>query len=143
MSKSDAFEAALLGLVFNGTAISGLADNAAAPAANLYLALHTADPGDGGDQATSECAYGGYARVAVARDGAGFVVTGNSVSPAEDQDFPVCASGSEVATHWSVGRDATGGGLRLYSTALDAAVTITASPAVTPRLLASSVITED
>lgn len=46
MSFSNQFEADILGLIFNATAISGLADNASAsPLTNLYVALHTADPG--------------------------------------------------------------------------------------------------
>jgi hypothetical protein len=51
MSKSNAFETDLLGLIFNGTAITTIADNAAStPLTNLYLALHTADPGEAGNQ---------------------------------------------------------------------------------------------
>ena len=46
---------------------AGLQNSAAA--GNIYISLHTADPA-GGDQTTSEAAYTGYARVAVAR-GAG------------------------------------------------------------------------
>ena len=71
MSFSNQFEADILGLIFNATAISGLADNASAsPLTNLYVALHTADPGEGGNQSTSEVNYTGYSRVAVQRTGA-------------------------------------------------------------------------
>ena len=53
MSKSDAFEADLLKLLFNATAIANVADNAASsPLTNLFVALHTADPGETGTQAT-------------------------------------------------------------------------------------------
>ena len=52
MSFSNQFEADILGLIFNATAISGLADNASAsPLTNLYVALHTADIGEGGNPA--------------------------------------------------------------------------------------------
>ena len=45
MSKSNAFESALLALIFNGTPIPDLADNdATTPATTLTVALHTADP---------------------------------------------------------------------------------------------------
>ena len=68
MSKSNTFETELLALIFNATAIADLAENdATAPLTNLYVALHTADPGEAGVQNTSETAYTGYARVAVAR----------------------------------------------------------------------------
>ena len=57
-----------LKLLFQGTAVANIADNAAAsPLTNLYAALHTADPGAAGNQTTSEASYSGYARVAVAR----------------------------------------------------------------------------
>ena len=68
MPKTTAFSADLLKLIFNGTAIANIADNAAsAPLANLVLSLHTADPGVGASQTTSEVAYTGYARVSVPR----------------------------------------------------------------------------
>ena len=71
MSKSNAFETSLLGLLFNNTDIANIGDAAglqnSAAAGSLYLALHTADPGEAGDQTTNECTYGSYARVAVAR----------------------------------------------------------------------------
>src|SRR4051794_26930841 len=89
MSKGDTFENDLLKLIFNATAIANIADNAAAsPLTNLYVSLHTADPGEGGSQTTSECNYTGYARQAVARTTGGFTVTANSVSPVADVTFP-------------------------------------------------------
>ena len=81
MSKGNTFENDLLKLIFNGTAIGNIADNAGTgPLTNLYVALHTANPGEAGAQNTSECAYTGYARVAVARSGSGWTVTGNEAS---------------------------------------------------------------
>lgn len=47
MSKSDAFETDILGLIYNATAIPNIADNAAtSPLTELFVALHTADPGE-------------------------------------------------------------------------------------------------
>ncbi len=89
MSKGNTFENDILKLFFNATAIADLAqDDGSSPATNLYVSLHTADPGEGGAQNTSEIAYTSYARVAVARSGAGFTVTNNSVSPAATVSFP-------------------------------------------------------
>ena len=65
MSKSNTFENQLLALTFNATALPW-------SNTNFYVALHTADPGEAGDQTTSECDFTGYARVAVSRDGAGW-----------------------------------------------------------------------
>jgi hypothetical protein len=142
MSKGDTFENDLLKLIFNATAIANIADNAASsPLTNLEIALHTADPGESGNQTTSECAYTSYARVAVARTSGGFTVTGNSVSPAANIDFPACAGGSETATHWSVGTAHTSTGKILYSGAISPTIAI--SSGVTPRLTTASTVTED
>ena len=68
MSMGNTWENDLLKLIFQATAIANVADNAASsPLTNLYVSLHTADPGEAGDQTTSEISYTGYARVAVAR----------------------------------------------------------------------------
>jgi hypothetical protein len=45
-----------------------------ATAGNLYVSLHTADPGAAGNQTTNECAYTSYARVAVERSATGWTV---------------------------------------------------------------------
>lgn len=142
MSKSDDFETALLGLIFNGTAIAGLAENAAAPLADLYLALHTADPGEAGTQATSECTYLGYARVAVARTGGALIVSGGSVALVANAEFPACTAGAgDTVTHFSIGTDASGATLLMYSGALDAPRSV--APDETPRLLAATSFSED
>lgn len=142
MSKGNTFENDWLKLIFNGTPIANLADNAASsPLTFLYLSLHTADPGEGGNQATSECAYTGYARVAVARDGTGFVVTGNSVSPAADQAFPPCTAGTESATYLVIGTAPTGTGKLLYSGPISPTISI--APGVTPIINAASAASED
>jgi len=131
-----------LELIFNGTAIANLADDAGtSPLTDLYLALHTADPGEAGNQETSECAYTSYARVAVARTSGGWTVTGNSVSPAANIDFPAATGGTETATHVSVGTAASGAGKILYYGAITPNIAI--SNGVTPRIGAGSTITED
>ena len=125
MSKGNTFENDLMLLIFNGTAIGNLADNAASsPLTNLYVSLHTADPGEGGSQTTSECAYGSYARVAVARTSGGWTVTNNTAVNAALVQFPQCSSGSETATHVAVGTLASGAGKLLYSGALSAGLAI-------------------
>jgi len=51
MSKGNTFENDLLKLIFNATAIAGIADNAgSSPLTSLYVSLHTDDPGEAGDQ---------------------------------------------------------------------------------------------
>lgn len=142
MSKGNTFENDLLKLIFNATAIANMADNAASsPITNLYVSLHTADPGESGDQTTSEVSYTSYARVAVARTSGGWTVTGNSVSPTAAIEFPEGTGGSGTATHWGVGTAATSTGKLLYSGALSPS--IVCGTGVTPRIKTTSTITED
>lgn len=83
MSKGNTFENDLAKLIFNATAIANIADNAASsPLTSLYVSLHTGDPGEAGDQTTSEATYTSYARVAVARSGSGWTVTANEAENA-------------------------------------------------------------
>jgi hypothetical protein len=146
MSKSDAFETALLGLLFNNTNIANIGDatgvRSSTTAGSLFFALHTADPGEAGSQTTNEVAYTSYARVGVARSGAGFVVTGNSVSPVADVTFPECTGGTATATHFSIGTGNTGvSGTVLYKGSLTPSIAI--ATGVTPRIRNTSTVTED
>ena len=143
MSKSNVFEEDFLKLIFNGTGIPNLADNASAsPLTNLYIALHTADPGEAGGQSTSEVAYTGYGRVAIARTNAGWVVTGNSVSPAAAIEFGEMTAGAPgVATHMTVGTASSGAGKVLYRGTITP--NIPYSVGTVPRLRQTTVITED
>jgi len=142
MSKGNVFENDWLKLIFNATAIANIADNAAtAPLTNLQVSLHTADPGEAGDQTTSEATYTSYARVAVARTTGGWTVTANSVSPVANIDFPAGTGGSGTVTHFGVGTASTGTGKLLYSGTVSP--NIVTGNGVTPRLTVASTISED
>lgn len=142
MSKGNTFENDILKLVFNATAIANIADNAAAsPLTNLFVALHTADPGEAGDQTTSEIAYTSYARVSVARTSGGWTVTGNSVSPVANISFPAGTGGSGTATHASVGTLTSGAGKILYKGTVTP--NIVCGNGITPVLTTASTVTED
>lgn len=142
MSKSDVFENDWLRLIFNAVAIANIADNAAtSPLTNLYVSLHTADPGEAGNQSTSEAAYTGYARAAVARTTGGWTVTANSVSPAANIDFPAATGGANTITHFGVGTAVSGTGKLLYKGAVSPNIAV--SSGVTPRLTTATAITED
>lgn len=142
MSKSDTFENDLVKLIFQATAIANIADNAAAsPLANLFVSLHTADPGEAGTQATNETAYTSYARVSVARTNGGWAVTGNSVSPVANIDFPACTGGTATITHFAVGVASTGATKVLYKGTVTPNISV--ANGVTPRLTTASTITED
>lgn len=145
MSKSNAFETAFLALIFNNDNIANLGDatgvRGSSSAGSLYLSLHTADPGEAGDQTTNEVAYTSYARVAVGRTSDNFTVNGNAVSLAANQDFPTGTGGSGTATHWGIGTSAAGAGMLLYKGVLSPS--IVCGNGVTPRVNAGVIVTED
>ena len=142
MSAGNTFENDLLKLIFNATAIANIADNAAsAPLTNLYISLHTSDPGEAGDQTTNETAYTSYARVAVARSGSGWTVTNNSVSPAATIGFPACTGSTATITHFAVGTASSGAGKLLISGTVTPNISV--STGVTPQLTTSTALTID
>ena len=150
MTISDTTETAILALVFNATAWANYADNAAgSPQTQISVALHAADPGDAGTQATSEVNYVGYARVNVARTSGGWTVTGGSVSPVANIDFPAGTGGGSpdvaVATFFSTGKTSTspdvGTTAILWSGSISPS--ITTGNGITPRLTTASTITLD
>ena len=143
MSKGNTFENDWLLLVFNATAIANIADNAASsPLTNLYVSLHTGDVGEAGNQTTNEATYTSYARVAVARSGSGWTVSGNEATNAAAINFPACTGGSNTITHFAVGTASSGTGKVLYKGALTASLAV--SSGITPSFAAGALdITED
>ena len=138
MSKGNTFENDLLLLIFNNTNAADIGDatglRGSSTAGSLYVSLHTGDPGEGGNQTTSECAYTSYARVAVARSGAGWTVTGNAVTNAALIQFPQCTGGSETATHFAIGVASSSTGKILYKGSLSASLAI--SSGIQPQFAA-------
>lgn len=144
MSKGNTFEDDLLKMILNATPIANLCDNAAAsPLTNLYVALHTADPGEAGTQATSEIAYTSYARVAVTRNNGtpGWTITSGSASPVATINFPAGTGGSGTATHFSIGVASSGASKILYKGTITTPIVCGAG--VTPQLTTAGTITED
>jgi hypothetical protein len=135
MSKSNAFENDLMQFTFNNVSVGGVGTT-------LYLALHTGDPGEAGDQLTNECAYTSYARIPIARSGSGFTVAGNTAQNAVECLFPTCTGGSETATHLSIGVNASGASKILYKGALSSTLAI--SNNIAPRFAINAItVTED
>lgn len=121
-SKNNAFENSLLLLVFNNTNIADVGDatglRGSTTAGSLYVSLHTADPGEGGTQSTSESALGNYARQAVARSGSGWTVSSNNVSNAAQVRFPSSGTftgGPEDIKFFQIGKASSGTGGVIYS----------------------------
>lgn len=145
MSMSNTSETKLLQLLFQNDAWELIGDASglqpSAVAGSFYVALHTADPGEAGDQTTNEVAYTGYARVAIARSTAGFSVAGAVVSNVNTVQFGECTAGTATATHFSVGTASGGAGSILYSGALSASRNISAgiTPLFNPGALQGTV----
>ena len=147
MSKSDAFENDILKLIFNATAIANIADNAASsPLTSLFWALHTADPGDAGNQSTNEASYAGYARTSVLRTTGGMTASSaGSTSPVANVDFPIATGptlpSTQTITHASIGVAVSGATKMLYSGTVTPNINV--SNGVTCRLTTASTVTED
>jgi hypothetical protein len=125
MAKSTTTCNNLLKLIFNGTAWTSIADNTAtSPATNLYLSLHTADPGVGGTQSTNETTYTNYVRIAVARTNVGWTVTTNTAANAALAQFAQCGATGATLTYVAIGMLSTGAGIILYSGALNSALAV-------------------
>lgn len=134
MSATNAFETALLTLYFNNTDHANVGDAAgiqnSASAGSFYISLHTGDPGEAGDQTTSEATYTSYARVAVARSGSGWTIASANVSNAAVINFPACTGGTNTITHFGIGSDSSGAGNLFFKGALSASLAV--SSGITP-----------
>lgn len=138
MSLSNTTEDNILKLILWGTAWTGIAQNHATPLTSLYLALNIADPGEAGTAITSETAYTGYARKAVARDNTGWAIPGGSgASLAANQDFGKCtASPGSPITHASIVDTSSGAGVIIASGPLSSSITMAVN--VIPRIEATT-----
>ena len=137
MSASNASENSILLLLYNNTNFANLGDatglRGSTTAGSFFIALHTADPGEAGDQTTSEATYTSYARVAVARSSAGFTVSGTAptqVANAAAVTFAACTGGTNTITHFSVGLATSGASVIVNSGALTASLAV--SNGITP-----------
>ena len=118
-SFSNSVENSLALLIYNATNWSLIADNTATtPLSNIWVALHTADPGEAGSAVTNEATYTNYARVAVPRSSAGWTVSGTDptqVVNAATITFPTCGITGNTITHWSTVTTASGAGVIINS----------------------------
>lgn len=139
MSKSNVTENDLVKFYANNVAMPSYGTN-------LYVHLHTSDPGEAGTSSSSEATYTSYARVTTLRDGTAWTIcdvdgtpnaNGSAFKNAAEVTFPECTgvSDDEVITHASL---CTNGGQILYSGALTASIRIT--NLITPRFPAGTMI---
>ena len=140
MSLTNASEQALLDLLFLNTDWANIGDagglqNSAA-AGSFYVSLHSGDPGEAGDQTTSEVAYTSYARVAVARTSGGWTRASSTMSNTALVQFPQCTGSTATATHFGVGTALTGAGNLILKGALTSSLSI--SNGIQPQFAASA-----
>lgn len=96
----------------------------------FYIGLHESNPNETGDQTTGEGNYSPYARISVARSTAGWSVASGTADNDASITFAACTSGSDTASHFGVGSDASGAGNLFLWGALTASLAISAG--VTP-----------
>lgn len=126
MPKSTSASNSILALIFNATAWADIAENdSSSPATNLYLSLHTADPGVGGSQETNETSYTNYVRIAVARTTGGWdAPSGGATANAALAQFAQCGASGATLTHVAIGTASSGAGLVLYAGALTSSLAV-------------------
>lgn len=129
MSFSNYAENAVLEQVFKGTALPWNANT------NLWIALHTADPGEAGTAVTNEATYGSYARIVLTR-ASDFNITGNQISNANLEQFAAATSGSNTITFASIVTTASGPGEIIVRAALSSSVVV--STGVQPQFAAGA-----
>lgn len=146
MSLTNAAETAMLLLLFENANWANVGDvtglRGSTTAGSWHVSLHTADPGETGNQTTSEISYTGYARVAVARSSAGWTVTGGGVVPDANIDFGAMTGGAGgTVTHFGIGTDASGVGNLIFKGAVTPNIVTTTG--VTPRLTTATSVSVD
>lgn len=146
MSASNAAENSLLLLLFQNTAFANVGNAGgllpSSVAGSLFVALHTADPGEAGDQTTSEATYTGYARVGVARSSGGWTVSGTAPTQAANAaavGFAACTAGSNTITHFSIGLVTSGASVIVASGVLTASLAVSAG--ITPSFAIGALTT--
>lgn len=132
MSATNTFENKILSLYFENANAADIGDatglRASSTAGSVYISLHTADPGETGDQTTSESAYTNYARQAVARSTAGWTVASGNCDNDAAITFPQCGATGSTITHVGIGSATSGAGTR----DLNGTAALTVSNGVTP-----------
>ena len=133
-SATDAFETACLQHYFQNTAHANVGDatgvRGSSVAGSFYISLHTADPGETGNQTTNETAYTNYVRVGVARSSGAWTVSGDTASNAAIVTFAQCGASGATLTYFGIGSDVSGTGNLFFSGALTAPLIV--SNLVTP-----------
>lgn len=127
MAKSTSACNSILALIFNATAWADIAQNdGSGPLTDLYVSLHTGDPGVGGSQLTNEgTVYTNYLRVAVPRTTLGWdAPAAGATANAALIQFAQCGASGATLTHVAIGTASSGAGLVLYAGALSPSLAV-------------------
>jgi hypothetical protein len=129
--KGTANSISYLSLVFQAVTWANVAINATSgPLTNLYVSLHTSNPGSSGNQTSNEAAYTSYARVAVARTTGGWGISSTTISNIAAVTFPAATGGSESETYVGIGSATSGNGILFWFGQLTAPLAV--SSGITP-----------
>ena len=135
MSKSNQTENDVLAAFLKGVLPAWIANP------NVYVALHTADPGEAGNQSTSEATYTNYARQTMVR-ASDWTDGGSTFTNANLVQFPQCGVTGNTITHVSIGELTSDAGQIFYSGALNSPLDV--ANLIQPQFAAGALsITED
>jgi hypothetical protein len=146
-SKKDAFETAILQLIFNNTNLANIGDSTglrgSSTAGNFYIALFKdgTEPSDSAQG--TECDYTGYARKDVVRSSGGWTVASGACSNTAAITFAQCTAGSNTAGAFAICKaDVEGVNDAIYWGELTSPLAI--SSGITPEFAAGDLdVTED
>lgn len=140
MSATNAFETALLALIFTNTDAANVGDatglRGSSTAGVFYVTLHTATPDETGDQTTNETAYTNYAREDVARSSSEWTVTNDTADNDNAITFPQCGASGATLTHFGLGSASSSTGNLFIYGALTSSLAV--SNGITPSFAAGA-----
>jgi hypothetical protein len=140
MSATNTFENKMLSLIFENADAANIGDatglRGSTTAGSFHISLHTADPGEVGDQTTSETPYTNYARQAVARSTAGWTVASGVADNDAAINFPQCGATGSTVTHVGSGSASSGAGNRDMNGALTSSLIVNSG--ITPSFAAGA-----
>jgi hypothetical protein len=138
MSATNAFENKVLSLYLENADAANIGDatglRGSTTAGSVYCSLHTADPGETGDQTTNESAYTNYARVAVGRSTSAWSVASGVGDNDAAITFPAGGASGSTITHVALGSASSGAGNR----DMNGTASLVVSSGITPQFAAGA-----
>lgn len=135
MSATNAFETSLLGLIITNANAANVGDatglRGSTTAGVFWISLHTASPGEAGDQTTNETAYTNYARQDEARNTTQWTVTGNTADNDNAITFPTGGASGSTVTDFGLGSASSAAGNLFLFGALGSSLAV--SSGITPE----------